>query len=70
LDEEEMKKLIADLSFVRRGHRNVPDEEESDTILRMKGGQSSKKYVKFDEFKKFVKETSIKKNLVKETSRR
>lgn len=51
LDVAEMKTLIGDLCFVRRGHRNVPAKEEKEAIARMSGGA---KNIDFNQFKRFV----------------
>jgi predicted ATPase len=71
LDESEMSKLIGDLSLVRRGHKNVPENEMNDAMMKMsngKKGTGGKMVVEFEQFLKFVKETSVKKILTRSLS--
>ena len=72
LDEEEMSKLIGDLSMVRRKHRNVPDEEMRQGMEEMSGSKKSpsgEMTVEFAQFSEFVKNTSVKTILTRELSR-
>ena len=74
LDEDEMQKLLQDLSQVRRGHKNVPDEEMQESMMKMSQGKqgtgklSGKLIVEFENFSTFVKETGVKRMLTRSLS--
>ena len=57
------------VSQVRRGHKNVPDEEMQESMMKMSQGKqgtgklSGKLIVEFENFSTFVKETGVKRML-------
>jgi len=70
LDVSEMKALIGDLSFVRRGHRNVPEEEEKEAMVKMQEGakKTAAGSIEFSDFQRFVKTTAVKQMMARENS--
>ena len=57
LDSEEFRQLMEDLSEVKRGHRNILDEEVVAAMQRVKGSNDA---IYFENFRTFVKATSVK----------